>query len=424
MVSEARRRFLSEGYAANAVKHPGVVSVLDDDVSEDGSAFLVMELLEGETLEARASRSGCLPPSEVLPIAASLLEILGAAHAVGVVHRDIKPENVFLTLQGETKILDFGIARVRELSAGNGRTQDGSAMGTPAFMPPEQARGRWDEVDHRTDLWAVGATMFTLLAGRPVHDGATVNEVLLSAMTNAAPLLSTVCPGVSASVAEAVDRALAFDKSDRWPDAATMLGAVRHAARDSGVERFLQPASIPWAPPPLGTAILGAVALALRVGEVEALAPPRRRSRGGRIRCRWGADSAAWRRLSAGRASRRCPCPDGDGGPRDTPKCDCRGPRPLPSQRSRSMEADAGAGALTACPPCYGAPVSPHTHQTGGTRPRQRLAGQAALTRAPNYVGPMSTSRSFAPFAGPTSPRRSIVSTMRAARLYPSCNLR
>ena len=117
-----------------------MVTVIDDDVAEDGAAFLVMELLDGETLEQRRVRSGGrLSEDEVLCVADQLLDVLIAAHARGIVHRDFKPENVFLTRTGVIRILDFGIARLRELSTKSTATQTGSSMGTPAFMPPEQA---------------------------------------------------------------------------------------------------------------------------------------------------------------------------------------------------------------------------------------------------------------------------------------------
>ncbi|MBI4700330.1 MAG: serine/threonine protein kinase [Deltaproteobacteria bacterium] len=137
-----RRRFLREGYAANKVGHAGAVSVLDDDVSDDGTVFLVMDLLEGETLQARLDRCGPLAAEDVLLVTHHLLDALAAAHDKGIVHRDLKPENVFVTNTGAVKVLDFGIARLREDAARTGATGSDSSLGTPAFMPPEQARGR------------------------------------------------------------------------------------------------------------------------------------------------------------------------------------------------------------------------------------------------------------------------------------------
>jgi len=249
---QVKTRFLREGYVSNAVGHEGAVRVTDDDTAEDGAAFLVMDLLDGETLEDRRVRfGGRLPEDEVLSMAEQLLDVLAAAHAKGVVHRDLKPENVFLTRTGQVKVLDFGIARLRELSTASTATKGGSTMGTPAFMAPEQARGLWDDVDAQSDLWACGALMFTLLSGRQVHEGRTSNEHLLSAMTNSAPPLESVVPGVGAAVAHVVDRALAFDKSKRWPDAKRMQEAVRHAYHDRNgapittAPRLTVPESVP-----------------------------------------------------------------------------------------------------------------------------------------------------------------------------------
>ena len=226
---EARARFLREGYAANRVDHPGAVSVLDDDVADDGSVFLVMELLDGETLEARTEpRPGQrLELGEVLAITDDLLDVLAAAHEKGIIHRDIKPENVFFTRRGEVKVLDFGIARMREEAGSAKMTAAGAAMGTPAFMPPEQALGKWDIVDARTDLWAVGATMFTLLTGQSVHSAETVQLLMLAAMTKPARRLCSLRPDLPQEVGQMVDCALAFDQASRWPDARTMQQAVR-----------------------------------------------------------------------------------------------------------------------------------------------------------------------------------------------------
>jgi eukaryotic-like serine/threonine-protein kinase len=225
-----RERFLREGYVANSVSHPGAVSVDDDDVADDGCAFLVMELLEGETLEARWERKGRhLPVEEVLALMDQVLDTLIAAHAAGVVHRDLKPENLFLTRAGHVKVLDFGIARVRQTSASTSTTQTGSMMGTPAFMPPEQARGRWDDVDARTDLWAIGATMFTLLTGEHVHVAETVNEALALAVTSRARPVATVRPDIPREIAELIDQALSYERELRFADAAAMQHALRVA---------------------------------------------------------------------------------------------------------------------------------------------------------------------------------------------------
>ena len=262
--AEVRTRFLREGYAANKLEHPGSVAVLDDDLSEDGAAFLVMELLEGETLEDRRERSGTLPVHEVLSLSDRLLDVLAAAHDRGIVHRDIKPENVFLTREGTVKVLDFGIARMRELSGSRLTLTSAGAIGTPAFMPPEQARGRWDDVGPQSDIWAVGATMFTLLAGRLVHSADTVNELMLAAMTKPAPPVASVVPGLSAPVAHLVDRALAYDIAARWSDARAMQAALRSAYQ--GLDRVSM-VGVGLAPYPIADPTSG-------VYSAQAIAPP------------------------------------------------------------------------------------------------------------------------------------------------------
>jgi hypothetical protein len=252
---EARKRFLHEGYMANHVGHPGAVSVLDDDVAEDGSVFLVMELLEGQSVAtlAESRPQERLTLGETMWIAEQLLDVLVAAHAKGLVHRDLKPDNFFLTNDGVLKVLDFGIARVRETSDAARMTKTGTAMGTPAFMPPEQALGEWSRVDARSDLWAVGASMFALLTGQSVHDATTLNQLLLKAMTAPAPAIRSVLPWLPADAAEVVDRALAFEPNDRWPSASAMQRAVRDvlAALAARGERVGIPTA---APPDLGNA--------------------------------------------------------------------------------------------------------------------------------------------------------------------------
>ena len=225
---DLKRRFLREGYVANKVGHRGSVSIIDDGTDEDGAAFLVMELLEGETLGERAgSRGGTLSPREVLAHGDRILDVLMAAHAEGIVHRDLKPDNIFLTADGELKILDFGVARIIE--AGEAQTRAGVVMGTPEYMAPEQARGRSEQVDGRTDIFAVGALMYRLITGKYVHEAETSNETLLRAMTEPVPKLATVLPDADPELASVIDTALEFDKEKRFADAKTMQSAVRKA---------------------------------------------------------------------------------------------------------------------------------------------------------------------------------------------------
>jgi serine/threonine-protein kinase len=223
-----RARFLRESALANRVNHPGVISVIDEDVTPEGLVFLVMELLAGETLEQRWARCGKrLPAADAIAIVVEILEPLAAVHRVGIVHRDLKPSNVFLSTHG-IKLLDFGVARLREINADEGAiTRSGAMLGTPAFMAPEQARGHWHDIDARTDIWAVGAILFVLLSGRHVHEGHTPNELLIASATQPAESLMRFAPDVPARLVALVDRALSRDKEMRWPDAASMLAELR-----------------------------------------------------------------------------------------------------------------------------------------------------------------------------------------------------
>ena len=254
LMPQAVSRFVREGYAANLVEHPGAVSVLDDGTLE-GVPFLVMEYLEGETVDARCDRlEGRMALPDALAVGDAVLAVLEAAHARGMVHRDIKPENLFLTVEGAVKVLDFGVARLAELvGTGESGTQSGSSLGTPAFMPPEQARGHREGIDARTDLWAAGAALFYMISGRFVHDAGSVNELLVRTMTSPARSLSTVSRKTPPAIVAVIDRALSFHSNDRWPSAAAMREALRAASVESGIDVPDRPSLagfIPPAPPP------------------------------------------------------------------------------------------------------------------------------------------------------------------------------
>ncbi len=232
-VPELRHRFLRESRVANSIPHRGVARVLEHGEAEDGCPFLVMELLVGESYEQRWERKGrALPVTEVLWMADQTLDVLHAAHKKGVVHRDVKPDNVFITHDRRVVLLDFGIAGLADLAAASDATRVGVVMGTPAFMPPEQARGDWTHVGIQTDLWAVGATMFALISGRPVHDERQLFDQLTAAVTRPAPSLGDVAPRTPEPVVSLVDFALRFDHSARWPNARAMQVAVRSAYSD------------------------------------------------------------------------------------------------------------------------------------------------------------------------------------------------
>ncbi|HFE44181.1 MAG TPA: serine/threonine protein kinase, partial [Nannocystis exedens] len=239
---QARTRFLREGYAANHVGHPGSVTVLDDDFTEEGDVYLVMELLDGESLESCICREKQMNEIDVLSIADQLLDVLSSAHHKDIIHRDIKPANIMLTRSGIVKLLDFGLARVRELPAVAGVHSAEIVFGTVAYVSPEAARANNDEMDGRADLWAVAATMFKALAGETVHgmDG-SVMERLIRAARNQARSLGDVMPHLHPRVIDVVDRALMFHPDDRWPSAAVMQAIVQDVLAQLMEERAVPP---------------------------------------------------------------------------------------------------------------------------------------------------------------------------------------
>jgi serine/threonine-protein kinase len=254
---EVRERFLREGYAANRVDHPCAVKVMDDDVvvggPDAGTAYLVMELLEGESLQDRLERGPPVGEREFLAIAETVLDVLESAHEHGVVHRDLKPENLFL-VRGEgderprVKVLDFGLARLLD---GQTITSYGLALGTPSFMSPEQAAGRIDEIDGRTDLFSLAATGFRLRTGRRIHEGSNPVELVAKMAHFAAPKIETFSPEVSPSFARVIDRALEFKREDRYASAAEMRDDVRKAIVElDGVARTEIAMSPPTSVPP------------------------------------------------------------------------------------------------------------------------------------------------------------------------------
>lgn len=227
-------RFLQEGYAANSVDHPGVVRVLDDDTTHDGLPFLVMELLEGEPLDAYVlRRGGRLPLDETLDIAEALLDVLIVAHQKQILHRDLKPDNVFRSPQGKLKILDFGLARLwTDSEPGNSvRTVNGRTMGTPGYMPPEQACGNWSKVDETSDLWSLAATLHFCLTSKAIHDEEEPQRTLQLTTTKPAPSIRGFLPDLPFPVVSFIDRGLAFERKGRWQSAQEMKSALQQVRK-------------------------------------------------------------------------------------------------------------------------------------------------------------------------------------------------
>ncbi len=226
---EIVRRFLQEARAAAQLKHPNVVDVLDMGQEPDGSVYLVLELLEGETLKARM-RQGPLELGETAEVLGPIMRALATAHRKGVVHRDLKPDNIFLTYdesgQLVPKLLDFGIAKVG--SGDSSSTRTGTMVGTPHFMAPEQVRGERD-VGPAADVWSMGVVLYACLSGRLPFDSDSTAAVLAKVSTERPPPLLAVAPHLPPELGELVDRAMQPRAADRFHDIGEMLAALSAA---------------------------------------------------------------------------------------------------------------------------------------------------------------------------------------------------
>jgi len=219
----AKARFLTEARAASALEHPNLCTVHDLGETEDGLLFLAMPLYEGESLERRLAR-GPLALQEALDVATQTARGLANAHQKGIVHRDVKPANLFLTGDGVVKVLDFGIAK---LSGRPGPTREGSLLGTPHYMAPEQMRGQ--EVDARADVWSLGIVLYQMLAGRPPFAGGTGAAVVHAVLYEEPVPLAHLCPEVPPEVERIVSRLLERNPERRHADAGEVLADLRRA---------------------------------------------------------------------------------------------------------------------------------------------------------------------------------------------------
>ncbi len=218
--ADAVRRLFVEARATSMIRHPGIVEIYDCDVHRNGRAYIVMEYLEGETLAKRLERTGALPWPVACRIARRVSDAIGAAHREGVVHRDVKPDNVFLLspgvwpAAGEVKVLDFGLAK---LLAGNfvglAGTVQGSLVGSPTYMSPEQCRG--EAIDHRCDIYSLGCVLFELCAGRPPFIDNRVRDVLEAHNVRQPPALSSLVSDAPGWLVRLVARMLAKDPRQR-----------------------------------------------------------------------------------------------------------------------------------------------------------------------------------------------------------------
>jgi eukaryotic-like serine/threonine-protein kinase len=234
----ARERFEREARVAACLASPHIVDVYDVGLDHE-RRYLVMELIEGESLAERLGREGALDPAIAVAVADRVLAALEVAHAEGTVHRDVKPANVLLPADGGVKLADFGIAKALEAEAAS-LTAAGQVLGTPTYLSPEQVAGR--PAGPASDVYAVGVLLHEMIAGRPPFGGADPLSVALARQQQDPPRLDDACPEVAPAIADVVDRALCRDPAGRFADAAEM-----RAALSAATPRVEQPTPAPVA---------------------------------------------------------------------------------------------------------------------------------------------------------------------------------
>jgi len=238
-------RFLREARIAASVRHVNVVDVLDfGTMPSDGRPFMVMELLEGQSLDDRLGVEPTMAARDLVSILGAALAGLGAVHKVGIVHRDLKPDNLFL-VDGDDgvrpKLLDFGVSRDTDASSGRRSaltTSAGYLVGTPEYMSPEQARGLKD-VDWRTDIYSLGVVLYEALTGTLPYDAEAVGDLIIAIVGGSAPSVFEVRPEVGQALSDVVARAMASDREDRFQSAKEMRVALVEAAEGSSLSDLL-----------------------------------------------------------------------------------------------------------------------------------------------------------------------------------------
>jgi eukaryotic-like serine/threonine-protein kinase len=235
--AEGLARFRREALAVGRISHPNVVTIFDV-VQYHGSACLVMELLEGETLARRMARTGPLPFVEAVALILPAMRGVAAAHAQGVVHRDLKPDNIFICLDPDglvrdCKVLDFGVSKLSAPDSGalSRITISGNLVGTPAYMAPEQVRGS-NLVDRRADVYSLGVVLYEMLAGRPPFLGTHFSDVMLQIVNDDPPPLARFRPDTPRGLAQVVHRSLDRSTEARFPDMPSFMRALEEVARD------------------------------------------------------------------------------------------------------------------------------------------------------------------------------------------------
>jgi eukaryotic-like serine/threonine-protein kinase len=227
--AEVVARFQREAQAAGGLENENIAAVVDAGTADDGAPYLVMEYLDGEDLAHLLMRGGALPLSRAVFIMIQACRGLAAAHSRGIVHRDLKPENLYICRRNDAsdlvKVLDFGIAKLHTGRASTSLTQTGTTMGTPYYMSLEQARGA-KEVDHRTDIYALGVILYEMLGGAKPHPGESYNAILYHVLTQEPAPLDTMRPDLPPGVSAIVQKAMAREPGDRYASVAEFMDAL------------------------------------------------------------------------------------------------------------------------------------------------------------------------------------------------------
>jgi Tol biopolymer transport system component len=302
---ERLSRFQREAKMLASLNHPNIATIHGLEQS-NGTSYLVMELVSGETLADRVKREGAVPVEEALKIAIQIAEALEAAHEKGIIHRDLKPANVKVTPEGKVKVLDFGLAKAFAGDAANddpsnsptlsmAATMHGVILGTAAYMSPEQARGK--AVDKRTDIWAFGCVLYELLCGRPAFEGEDITEIL-AAVVKTEPDWNQLPESIPLSIRVLLRRCLRKDRRQRFHDAADVRIETEEAlaaAPDVGASTAVAARNgwrerLAWA----AAGALALIAIALAIGFVLRAPKPPQPLQAMRLSAEIGADASVY----------------------------------------------------------------------------------------------------------------------------------